>query len=83
MTKLFEYWPLLMGLYWALLMVKLAQFVICTVLDEPGDSYCNKRRGLIYAEFIVGIIQQIFSYQLSDINCKYHAYSIILLPVIA
>ena len=45
--------------------------------------YCNKRRGLIYAEFIVGIIQQIFSYQLSGINYKYHAYAIILLPVIA
>ena len=45
--------------------------------------YCNKRRGLIYAEFIVGIVQQIFSYQLSGINCKYHAYAIILLPVIA
>ena len=45
--------------------------------------YCNKRRGLIYAEFIIGIVQQIFSYQLSGINCKYHAYAIILLPVIA
>ena len=45
--------------------------------------YCNKRRGLIYAEFIVGMFQQIFSYQLSGINCKYHAYAIILLPVIA
>ena len=40
-------------------------------------KYCNKRRGLIYAEFIVGIIQQIFSYQLSGINSKYHAYVII------
>ena len=46
-------------------------------------TYCNKRRGLIYAEIIVGIVQQIFSYQLSGINCKYHAYAIILLPVIA
>ena len=45
--------------------------------------YCNKRRGLIYADFIVGMVQQIFSYQLSGINCKYHAYAIILLPVIA
>ena len=47
------------------------------------NTYSNKRRGLIYAEFIVGIVQRIFSYQLSGINCKYHAYAIILLPVIA
>ena len=43
---------------------------------------CYKRRGLIYAEFIVGFIQQIFSEQVSGITCKYHAYVIFLLPVI-
>ena len=41
-----------------------------TLSHAAGWRYCNKRRGLIYAEFIVGFIQQIFIYQLSGINCK-------------